>query len=130
MSSLWTPEGEKPVNRPSQPTDAPVDEETLTEEEVAERMDTLRQQIAQTPVEQIVSQAAYQMFEIAALHLSLIPPQLPQAKLAIDTYGLLVEGLEGRLGPDGETLKDGLTQLRLAFVQVSQAGDPSQPPEN
>ena len=118
MSSLWTPEGEKPVERGPEPP-----ETELTEEELAERMDALRQQIAQTPVEQIVAQSAYQFFEIAALHLSVIPPQLDQAKLAIDAFGLLVEGLEGRLGPDGDTLKDGLTQLRLAFVQVSQSGD-------
>jgi hypothetical protein len=115
MSSLWTPEGEKPVSR-----DEPAAEE-LTEEEIAERMDALREQLASTPVEQIVAQTAYQFFEIAALHLSVIPPQLDQAKLAIDAFGLLVEGLEGRLGADGQTLKDGLTQLRLAFVQVSQA---------
>jgi hypothetical protein len=115
MSSLWTPDGEKPVSR-----DEPAAEE-LTEEEIAERMDALREQLASTPVEQIVAQTAYQFFEIAALHLSVIPPQIDQAKLAIDAFGLLVEGLEGRLGPDGQTLKDGLTQLRLAFVQVSQA---------
>ncbi len=116
MSSLWTPDGEQPVG---QPATAP---EELTEEELAERMDALRQQIANTPVDQIVSQSAYQFFEIAALHLSVIPPQLDQAKLAIDAFGLLVEGLEGRLGPDGESLKEGLAQLRMAFVQVSQAG--------
>ena len=52
-----------------------------------------------------------------------MPPQLDQARLAIDAFGLLVEGLEGRLGDDGTTLKDGLTQLRLAFVQMSEAGD-------
>jgi len=120
VSTLWTPEGEKPVDRGPEPA-----ETELTEEELAERMDALRQQIAQTPVEQIVAQSAYQFFEIAALHLSVIPPQLDQAKLAIDAFGLLVEGLEGRLGPDGQTLKDGLTQLRLAFVQVSQSGEPA-----
>ncbi len=122
MSSLWTPDGEQPVG---QPATAP---EELTEEELAERMDALRQQIANTPVDQIVSQSAYQFFEIAALHLSVIPPQLDQAKLAIDAFGLLVEGLEGRLGPDGESLKEGLAQLRMAFVQVSQAG--AAPPED
>lgn len=123
MSSLWTPDGEQPVQSGA---DAP---ESLTEEELAERMDTLRQQIANTPVEQIVSQSAYQFFEIAALHLSVIPPQLAQARLAIDAFGLLVEGLEGRLGDDGDTLKDGLQQLRMAFVQVSEAGDPAPPVE-
>ena len=65
-------------------------------------MEALRQQIASTPVEQIVAQSAYQFFEIAALHLSFVPPQLDQARLAIDAFGLLVEGLDGRLGaPDG-----------------------------
>ncbi len=122
MSTLWTPDGEQPVG---QAATAP---EELTEEELAERMDALRQQIATTPVEQIVSQSAYQFFEIAALHLSVIPPQLDQAKLAIDAFGLLVEGLEGRLGPDGETLKEGLAQLRMAFVQVSQPDDPPPAP--
>jgi hypothetical protein len=121
MTSLWTPDGEKPV---SQGDSAP---EELTEEEIAERMEALRQQIATTPVEGIIAQSAYQFFEIAALHLSLVPPQLDQARLAIDAFGLLVEGLEGRLGPDGETLKDGLQQLRMAFVQMSQAGDPAPP---
>ena len=124
MTSLWTPDGEKPVDR-----GAPAPED-LTEEEIAERMEALRQQIATTPVEGIISQSAYQFFEIAALHLSLVPPQLDQAKLAIDAFGLLVEGLEGRLGPDGDTLKEGLAQLRMAFVQVAKAGDPAPPADS
>lgn len=118
MSELWTPGGNEPVN---QVIDDP---ESLTEEELAERMDALRQQIASTPVEQIINQSAYQFFEVAALHLSVVPPQLEQARLAIDAFGLLVEGLEGRLGPDGETLKDGLQNLRLAYVEVSRGGEP------
>ena len=119
MSSLWTPEGERPVERPAErPVEKPVEE--LTEEEIAERMDALREQLAQTPVDQIVAQSAYQFFEIGALHLSLVPPQLEQAKLAIDALGLLVEGMGDRLGPNAATLKEGLTQIRLAYVQVSQ----------
>ena len=122
MSSLWTPDGEKPVERADSAPAEPLEE--LTEEELAIRMDELRQQIAGTPVEQIINQSAYQFFELGALHLSVVPPQLDQAKLAIDALGLLVEGLQGRLGPDGETLKDGLAQIRMAFVEVSKAGDP------
>jgi hypothetical protein len=122
VSSLWTPEGEKPVSRQPEGPAEPLEE--LTEEQIAERMDALRDQIANTPVAQIVAQAAYQFFEIAALHLSVVPPQLDQAKLAIDAFGLLVEGLEGRLGPDGDTLKEGLAQLRMAFVQMSQGPPP------
>ena len=118
MSGLWTPGGDEPANQASEQL------EELTEEELAERMETLRQQIAATPVEQIINQSAYQFFELAALHLSVVPPQMDQAKLAIDAFGLLVEGLEGRLGPDGATLKDGLAQLRMAYVEVSKGGAP------
>lgn len=95
--------------------------EELTEEELAERLEALREQLAQTPVDQVIAQSAYQFFEIGALHLSVIPPQLDQAKLAIDALGLLVDGLGDRLGPNAATLLEGLTNIRMAFVQVSQA---------
>ena len=111
MSSLWTPEGERPVE--------PGPEE-LTEEELAERLEALREQLAQTPVADIVAQSAYQFFEVGALHLSVIPPQLDEAKLAIDALGVLVEGLGERLGPNATTLRDGLANIRMAFVQVTQ----------
>jgi hypothetical protein len=108
---LWTPDGEKPVAA------AP---EELTEEELAQRLEALREQLAQTPVADIVAQSAYQFFEVGALHLSVIPPQLDEAKLAIDSLGLLVEGLGERLGAAAPTLREGLTNIRLAFVQVTQ----------
>jgi hypothetical protein len=115
---LWTPEGERPVGRTAEPVaEAPVEE--LTEQELAERMEALRDQLAQTPVDQIIAQTAYQFFEIGALHLSVIPPQLDQAKLAIDALGALVDGLGERLGESAPTLREGLTNIRMAFVQVS-----------
>jgi hypothetical protein len=116
VSSLWTPEGERPVERPSEP--AP---EELTEEELAQRLEALREQLAKTPVADIIAQSAYQFFEVGALHLSVIPPQLDEAKLAIDALGMLVDGLGGRLGANAATLQEGLTNIRLAFVQVSQS---------
>lgn len=122
MSSLWTPDGERRVERAGEPPPEATedfDPASLTEEEMAAKLAELREQLAQTPVERIVAQAAYQLFEVAALHLSVVPPQLPQARLAIDAVAALAEGLEGRLGPDGEALQEGLTQLRMAFVQVS-----------
>jgi hypothetical protein len=124
MSSLWTPEGEKPVGRAAEPASGTPSEPTeeLTEEELAERMDALREHLAQTPVADIVAQSAYQFFEIGALHLSFTPPQLDQAKLAIDALGSLVEGLGERLGQNANVLREGLQQIRMAYVQVSQGG--------
>jgi hypothetical protein len=55
------------------------------------------------------------------VYLSQQPPLLPQAQLAIDALGCLVDGLEGRLGEAEEQLKDALSQLRLAYVQIDGA---------
>ena len=81
-------------------------------------MTELRQQLADTPARTVVANHCYGMFELAALHLSLDPPQLDQARLAIDALALLVEGLGSRLGEEEANLREGLTQLRLAFVRL------------
>ncbi len=49
--------------------------------------------------------------------------------LAIDALGSLVEGLGDRLGPDEEALRDALAQIRLAFVQIKNAGGAPPQPE-
>jgi hypothetical protein len=136
MSSIWTPGGERPVGRPEpEPAPgpaagAPPPGAELSDEELAARMHELQQQLADTPVELVIANHCYGLFELAALHLSLQPPQLPQAQTAIDALGLLVEGLAGRLGEPESQLKDGLAQLRMAFVQIRSAneGDEGAPP--
>jgi hypothetical protein len=130
MSSLWTPGGEHPVGRepsdrapregaPSTPPegDAPGGERMPTDEELA----ALRDQLARTPATVVVANHCLGLWELAALHLSLRPPQLDQAAVAIDALGAIVERLEGRLGEEEPTLREGLAQLRLAFVQVKAA---------
>ncbi len=81
-------------------------------------MTELRQQLADTPASTVVANHCYGMFELAALHLSLDPPKLDQARLAIDALALLIEGLGPRLGEEQGNLREGLTQLRLAFVRL------------
>jgi hypothetical protein len=134
MSSLWTPDGERPVGRPSSgptpneravPTDRavptnrgePGDQAEPTEEELAR----LRRQLADTPAALVVTNHVFGLFELAALHLSLTPPQLEEARLAIDGAAALIEGLAGRLGEAEPTAQEGLAQLRLAFVQIKAA---------
>jgi hypothetical protein len=78
----------------------------------------MQEQLANTPVEVVIANHAFGLFELAALHLSLQPPQLDQARLAIDALAALVEGLAGRLGEPEQQLKDGLAQLRMAYVQI------------
>lgn len=84
-------------------------------------MAALRDELAKTPAAAVIANHAYGMFELAALHLSLQPPQLSEAQLAIDALTALVDGLSGRLGEHESELKSALAQLKLAFVQIRAA---------
>ena len=127
MSSLWTPGGERPVSREPAPEQPSASEQAgapagqPSEEEMRRQMAELQEQLARTPAEMVVANHAYGLFELAALHLSLNPPQLDQARVAIDALACLVEGMGPRLGPGSDDLAAGLAQLRMAFVQVSAA---------
>jgi hypothetical protein len=81
-------------------------------------MAALQEQLANTPAELVIANHAFGMFELAALHLSLQPPQLTEARLAIDALAALVEGLGSRIGEAHAQLEEGLSQLRLAYVQI------------
>ncbi len=95
-------------------------------------MEDLQAQLAATPAEAVVANHCYGLFELAALHLGRQPPQLDEARLAIDAMGALVEGLAGRLGEHERALGEGLAQLRLAFVQIRAAEESGrgQPPKS
>jgi hypothetical protein len=131
MSSLWTPSGEHfpekddaatspppaPPGGGSPPDDPEAEAEPLSAEAQAE-IDTMRQQLANSPAEVVVANHCYGLFELAAVYLSQTPPMLFQARLAIDGLGSLLDGLKGRLGEAEPSLLDALSQLRLAFVQL------------
>ncbi len=133
MSSLWTPSGEHFPKRDgdddaSSPNDPKDDtdvtgtsrEAPLTEEQAAAQaeVEAMRAQLAHTPAEVVVANHCYGLFELAAIYLSQNPPQLFQARLAIDGLGALLEGLRGRLGEAEPALLESLSQLRLAFVSL------------
>jgi hypothetical protein len=93
----------------------------MDEEALAEQVAAMRAELADAPVEVVVANHCYGLFELAAVYLSQQPPLLSQSRLAIDALSCLVTGLEGRLGESEEQLKDGLSQLRLAYVQIDGA---------
>jgi hypothetical protein len=147
VSTLWTPSGEHPVpratpeatsggsgrsrdteapprrERPGTPT-RPEGQREPTPEEIREaeaEINAVREEILSAPAEAVISNHALGLWQLAALHLSAEPPNLPQAQLAIDALAALLDGLRGRLGEDEKTLADGLTQMRMAFVQIANA---------
>ncbi|MBW3580607.1 MAG: DUF1844 domain-containing protein [Actinobacteria bacterium] len=136
MSSIWTPGGERPVPpKPatSEPTPPPRSEDAaqadprdeLTPEQQAQlerELAAMQEEVASTPASVVVANHAVGLFQLAAIHLNQQPPNLAEGRLAIDAMAALVEGLAGRLGDEEQSLRDGLAQLRMAFVQLSAAG--------
>jgi hypothetical protein len=153
MSSLWTPDGERPVGRPAAGPSpeglagdvggdedlgdldedelgdlaaddlGDLDEDELEEQVRAELADA-RRRLAEVPAETVVANHAMGLFELGAIHLSGSPPNLADARLAIDALAALVEGVGDRLGENGSVMRDALAQIRLAYVQVSSSGAP------
>ena len=129
MSSLWTPSGEhqpqpeRPAPPPAAPPGAggPEGGEPVDEAAVAEELRRVRAELAATPVSDLVANHAVGLWQLAVLHLTPeegTEPDLQEASLAIDAMASLVEGLGERLGANAEPLRDALSQLQLAFVQV------------
>jgi hypothetical protein len=122
MSSLWTPSGEHPVDRPgadpaSGSADAPpgaasppgaaappgadrelTPEERAAAEEYAQQVDAAREQLLATPAGLVVGQQALQFYELAALHLSQPEPRPDDARIAIDALAGVIERVGSRLG--------------------------------
>ncbi len=131
MSSLWTPDGERPVGRAAEPSTGvpagtPPDPfagsaDRIDDDALAAQVDAMRAELAEAPVDVVIANHCYALFELAALHLSQQPPHLEQARLAIDALGCLVDGLAGRLGEGESVLKEGRASLQLAWVQIDGA---------
>lgn len=142
MSSLWTPDGERPIRRSPEPSataaptssstsspssslsDAPHEGRAPSAEEAAEMEEliALQEELAKAPAADVIANHCFGLFQLAALHLSQVPPRLSDAQLAIDALGAVVDALRGRLGPEEQTLADGLAQIRIAFVQIKSGG--------
>jgi uncharacterized protein with GYD domain len=87
-------------------------------EDAQKALSEARARLAEVPVETVVVNHVMGLYELAAIHLGAAPPRLPEASLAIDAVGCLVEGLGERLGPEAATLTAALANIRLAFVQI------------
>ncbi|HUF33140.1 MAG TPA: hypothetical protein VMN58_08050 [Acidimicrobiales bacterium] len=129
MSSIWTPGGERPVPRPgdapqqppaADPAGAPGAAPTTDEEaQVRAEMEAMERELASTPAAVVIANHAVGLFQLAAIHLNQRPPQLDDGRLAIDALAALLDSVSGRLGDDETALRQGLDQLRMAFVQLA-----------
>ena len=151
MSTLWTPRGEVHVEKESPlsasgPTaplgtaataqSGPVDplteaetadlddlspEERARAEQAIRELAESRERLLEVPASIVVANHAMGLYELAALHLANRPPNFAEAAVAIDALKALLDGMAGRLGEPEPTLRDGLSQIRMAFVKLKQA---------
>lgn len=110
MSTLWTPDGERPIS----------DEERARAEALAKEMSEVRERLAKTPAAVVVGNHVMGFYELAAIHLSQQPPNFPEATVAIDAMTAVLERLKGRLGENEQVMRDALAQLQLTFVQLKE----------
>lgn len=131
MSSLWTPDGERPVGTDPAPDETQddtesgidqIDPETQAQAEaLAAEMAEVRQRLAETPADVVVANHLMGLYELAAIHLSQAPPNFTEASLAIDAMTAVTDALPGRLGDNEPVLKDALTQLKMTYVELKNA---------
>ena len=96
MEKASAPTGGTPAGSPPDPFDDPSGD--IDDDALAAQVEAMRAELAEAPVDVVVANHCYALFELAALHLSQQPPHLFESRLAIDALGCLVDGLEGRLG--------------------------------
>lgn len=134
--SLWTPGGEHRPSGDGGASDHPdggggPDLSELSDEERAQlaamqsEMAEVREQLLQAPASVVVANHAMGIYELAAIHLTADQPKLAEASLAIDALAALVDGLAGRLGDAEPTLREALSQLRGAYVELHGRSGPA-----
>ena len=141
--SLWTPDGERPVPRPSEavptadqaarpslPSELEAELAALGPEERAQaeamlaEMVESQHRIAQTPAADVVANHLMGFYELGAIHLQQDPPHFAEASVAIDALRLVLDGMGDRLGEHAVVLAQALQQLQMAFVELTNGGPP------
>lgn len=84
-----------------------------------DEINKLRDEILASSPDVVIANHCFGLFELAAIYLSDSPPRLRDATLAIDALSGITEATKGRLGTRENEIREGLSQLRLAFIQVS-----------
>jgi hypothetical protein len=87
-----------------------------------EALEDARRRIAEVPAQVVVVNHLMGLYELAAIHLSSVPPKLDEASLAIDALAALVERLGDRLGEETATMRDALSNIQMVYVQMKSRG--------
>jgi hypothetical protein len=149
VGSLWTPDGERPVDtsRPAGPPTDPggadpeeaalamaaqaigLDLSTMSAEErdqlraeLAE-MTRVRAQVAATPVSEVLTSHLMRFFDLALIYLDATPPRFHEAAVVIESFRAVLDATGDELGEHQQMLRDTLAQAQMVFVQVKESMD-------
>ena len=153
MGSLWTPDGERPVDTSAPQTpatgdaaaDAGVPQEdealamaaqaigldlsTMSDEdrqqlrEELAEMSRVRAQVAATPVGEVMTSHLMRFFDLVLIYLDASPPKFNDAAVVIESFRAVLDAVGDQLGEHQAMLRDTLGQAQMVFVQVKDAMD-------
>ncbi|HTT59598.1 MAG TPA: hypothetical protein VMF33_06070 [Acidimicrobiales bacterium] len=72
-----------------------------------------------TPVEMILGNHLFVLFQVAALRLGETPPDLGGAQLVIDTVAAMIAAAGERLGEHADLYRSALAEVQQAYVRAS-----------
>jgi hypothetical protein len=72
-----------------------------------------------TPIETILGNHIFHLIQLAAVHLTAVPPNRDEARLAIDVAGAMIETGADRLGEHVGLYRTALAEVQQLFVRVS-----------
>lgn len=98
-----------------------------TEEQLRAYQQQLEEQLRRLRVEDVIVQTIVSLINLGGRRAGLAPGteqerDAAQLKLAIDGARALLPLVEDKIGPDGKTLRDALSQLQMAYVRISGEG--------
>ncbi len=136
--SLWTPDGEVPVERSGaeeRPATSASEmlggpnledlspEERAQAEEMIARMAEVQRQLLSHPASVFVANHLMGLYELAAVHLDQPEPKYDEVRLAIDAMTSMLDATEDRLPESGAELRQALTVLQTVYVQRVNASE-------
>jgi hypothetical protein len=78
--------------------------------------------LRETPPETIVANHAFNLLQLATIHLASKPPNLEEADLVIMAVAGLLDAVHGYLGEGEALLREALTEIRVVQVRAHAQG--------
>ena len=86
---------------------------------VSDRADDEKEILRATPVEVVLGNHILHLLQLAAIHLSAEPPQLPAAQVTIDVVTAMITAGGDRLGEHRDLYRHALAEAQQVYVRAA-----------